>query len=120
MFPEGDDPRVQDAATRLERDGLAIVEVLGKGSDSRTPFLARHLRSRRPDRFPTDAAAGVIDGSLAARPVAVESTAGGHHWHAPRSIRFMPEPSPGSIGACAPVSSEARNELTRCTRSVAA
>ena len=57
VFPEGDDPRVQEAATRLERDGLAIVEVLGKGSDSRTPFLARHLRSRRPDRFPTDAAA---------------------------------------------------------------
>jgi phosphate acetyltransferase len=57
VFPEGDDPRVQEAAKRLERDGLAVVEVLQKVSDARLPFLARHLRSRRPDRFPTDAAA---------------------------------------------------------------
>src|SRR5213595_1862927 len=41
----------------MEREGLATVEVLRRFPDSRTPFLARHLRSRRPDRFPTDAAA---------------------------------------------------------------
>ena len=57
VFPEGDDARVQEAAKRVERDGLAIVEVLQRAPDSRTPFLARHLRSRRPDRFPTDASA---------------------------------------------------------------
>jgi len=31
--------------------------VLKRFPDSRAPFLARHLRSRRPDRFPTDASA---------------------------------------------------------------
>lgn len=41
----------------MEREGLATVEVLRRFPDSRTPFLARHLRSRRPDRFPTDASA---------------------------------------------------------------
>ena len=57
VFPEGDDPRIQEAAKRMERDGLATVEVLQRFPDSRAPFLARHLRSRRPDRFPTDASA---------------------------------------------------------------
>ena len=57
VFPEGDDARVQDAAARVERMGLGVVEVLRRFPDSRAPFLARHLRSRRPDRFPTDAAA---------------------------------------------------------------
>ena len=58
VLPEGDDPRVQDAARRIEGEGLGIVELL----DSTTPHAARPtmvswLRSRRPDRFPTDAAA---------------------------------------------------------------
>ena len=57
VFPEGDDPRVQEAAGRLAREGLALVEVLRGTPDSRTPSLVRHLRSRRPDRFPTDASA---------------------------------------------------------------
>lgn len=57
VFPEGDDPRVQQAAGQLEREGLALVEVLPRAPDARTPSLVRHLRSRRPDRFPTDAAA---------------------------------------------------------------
>jgi phosphate acetyltransferase len=57
VFPEGDDPRIGEAAKRMESEGLAIVEVLHKVPDSRLPFLAHHLRSRRPDRFPTDAAA---------------------------------------------------------------
>ena len=64
--------------------------------------------------------AGRIGGSFAASPGAVASTAGGHHVLDDRSMRFMPEPSPGSIGACPPINSEARNELTRWTRSVAA
>src|SRR2546425_8550771 len=57
VFPEGDDARVQEAAKRVEREGLAGVELLRRAPDSRMPFLARHLRARRPDRFPTDAAA---------------------------------------------------------------
>jgi len=55
VFPEGDDPRVQEAAKRVEREGMGVVEVLGRAPDSRMPLLARHLRARRPDHFPTDA-----------------------------------------------------------------
>jgi len=58
VFPEGDDPRVQEAARRVEREGLGTVEVL----DPRTPHVARRtmvalLRSRHPQKFPSDAAA---------------------------------------------------------------
>src|SRR5207247_11333338 len=34
---------------------MGVVEVLGRAPDSRMPLLARHLRARRPDHFPTDA-----------------------------------------------------------------
>lgn len=59
VFPEGDDPRVQEAARRIEREGLGTVQLL----DPRTTYHAPRtmlalLRSRRPDKFPTDAAAG--------------------------------------------------------------
>src|SRR2546430_2052630 len=58
VLPEGDDPRVQEAARRLDREGLGVVEVLGRPLPaSPIPDLIRHLRSRRPDRFPDDAAA---------------------------------------------------------------
>ena len=58
VLPEGTDDRVQEAARRLEREGLGAVEVLGRPLPaSRIPDLVRHLRARRPDRFPTDAAA---------------------------------------------------------------
>jgi phosphate acetyltransferase len=58
VLPEGDDPRVQEAARRLEREGLGVVEVLGRPLPvSRLPSLVRHLRARRPDKFPSDAAA---------------------------------------------------------------
>ena len=63
VLPEGDDPRVQEAARRLEREGLGVVQVLGRGGAgshpaSRIPACIRLLRTRRPDKFPTDAAAG--------------------------------------------------------------
>lgn len=50
VLPEGNDPRVQEAAGKIEREGLGTVI---------TPHAARHrlvslLRSRRPDRFATD------------------------------------------------------------------
>src|SRR5206468_10341593 len=58
VLPEGTDERVQEAARRLEREGLGVVEVLGRPLPaSRIPDLVRHLRARRPDTFPTDAAA---------------------------------------------------------------
>ena len=58
VLPEGDDQRVQEAARRLEREGLGVVEVLGRPLPaSPIPGLIRHLRSRRPDRFPDDVAA---------------------------------------------------------------
>jgi len=58
VLPEGTDERVREAAGRLEREGLGVVEVLGPPLPaSRIPDLVRHLRARRPDRFPTDAAA---------------------------------------------------------------
>ena len=58
VFPEGDDPRVQEAATRIEREGLAQVQVLDERTthDARRPMVAL-LRARRPDKFPTDSAA---------------------------------------------------------------
>src|SRR5207237_10548237 len=72
IFPEGDDPRVQEAAKRVEREGMGVVEVLRRAPDSRTPFLARHLRSRRPDRLPTDAAAAeALEPPLPTRPCLV-------------------------------------------------
>src|SRR5207302_502329 len=58
VLPEGDDPRWQAAARRLEREGLGVVEVLGRPlPPSPIPGLIRQLRARRPDRFPDDAAA---------------------------------------------------------------
>ena len=58
VLPEGDDPRVRAAAAQLEAGGFAVVEVLGRPlPPSPVPGLIQHLRARRPDRFPTDAAA---------------------------------------------------------------
>jgi phosphate acetyltransferase len=58
VLAEGEDARVQEAARRLEREGLGKVELLDKA----TPHVARPsmislLRSRRPDKFPTDVTA---------------------------------------------------------------
>jgi len=58
VLPEGDDARVRAAADRLRSEGLAQVEVLGAvGDDPRLAACIRHLRTRRPDKFPTDGAA---------------------------------------------------------------
>ena len=61
-----------------------------------------------------------MDGSRRARSGAVASTASGHHCADRRSIRFVPDASPGSTGASCPASSDARNELTRWMRPVRA
>jgi phosphate acetyltransferase len=53
---EGNDPRVQAAAERLRRDGIAEPIVVGNGAldparDPRLGRIAQHLRQRRPDRI---------------------------------------------------------------------
>jgi phosphate acetyltransferase len=58
VLPEGDDPRIQEAARRIEREGLGIVRLLDRTSPfSPLPEMLRLLRSRKPDKFPTDTAA---------------------------------------------------------------
>jgi phosphate acetyltransferase len=58
VFPEGDDARVREAATRVEREGLGTVQVMDRTTPhSLRPEMVALLRSRRPDKFPTDAAA---------------------------------------------------------------
>lgn len=59
VFPEADDPRVQEAARRVEREGLGHVEVVDPRTthDVRRTSMVALLRARRPDRFPTDSAA---------------------------------------------------------------
>ena len=60
VLPEGDDPRVQEAARRLVAEGLGTVELLGDvGGDPRREACARLLHERRGDRFPTRAAAAL-------------------------------------------------------------
>jgi phosphate acetyltransferase len=58
VLPEGDDPRVVEAAGKLEREGLGRVLLLDRTTHHapRTEMI-RLLRTRKPDRFPTDAAA---------------------------------------------------------------
>lgn len=58
VLPEGGDRRVREAASRLS--AIADVEVLGNvADDARRGDLIRHLRSRRPDRFPNDTVAAI-------------------------------------------------------------
>jgi len=58
VLPEGNDPRVRDAAARIERMGLGTVQLLESTSPlSLLPDMVRLLRTRHPDKFPTDAAA---------------------------------------------------------------
>ena len=58
ILPEGDDPRVQEAGRKIESEGLGRVQLLDR-TTPHAPFpeMVRHLRTRKPDRFPTDAAA---------------------------------------------------------------
>jgi len=57
VLAEGDDARVQEAATKIERMGLASVQLLSRSLPmARLPMVAL-LRNRRPDKFPTEVAA---------------------------------------------------------------
>jgi len=58
VLPEGDDPRVREAAAKIEREGLGKVQLLDRTTPhAPLPELVRLLRTRKPDRFPSDAAA---------------------------------------------------------------
>ena len=58
VLPEGDDPRVREAAETLEREGLGRVQLLERPtSHAPRPEFVRLLRNRKPERFPTDTAA---------------------------------------------------------------
>jgi phosphate acetyltransferase len=57
VLPEGDDPRVREAAERITALGLARVTVLAAAAAERPAELALLLHRRRPDRFATAAAA---------------------------------------------------------------
>ena len=55
VLPEGGDPRVQAAAERLRKDGIAEPILLGAGyldpaRDPRLKGIAERLRARRPER----------------------------------------------------------------------
>jgi phosphate acetyltransferase len=55
IFPEGDDPRVRQAAARLKAEGIAEPVLVGAGGinpagDPRVHRVAQLLRDRRPDK----------------------------------------------------------------------
>ena len=56
VLPEAE-RRIDEAAARIEREGLARVERLDQ---ARLPELVRYLRARRPDKFPDDASARAV------------------------------------------------------------
>lgn len=58
VLPEGHDERVRAAAAKLEASGIARVQLLEAAAPGAPlPDALRLLRARRPDRFPSDAAA---------------------------------------------------------------
>jgi phosphate acetyltransferase len=58
VLAEGEDARVQEAGRNIERQGLGRVTVLDRRTTHDVPrAMISLLRARRPDKFPTDAAA---------------------------------------------------------------
>ena len=58
VLPEGNDARVREAAKRIESLGIGTVQLLeGTAPRSPLPEMVSLLRSRHPQKFPTDAAA---------------------------------------------------------------
>ncbi len=57
VLAEGEDPRVQEAGRRIEREGLGSVQLLTRTTYDARRTMISLLRSRRPDKFPTDTAA---------------------------------------------------------------
>ncbi len=57
VLAEGEDPRVQEAGRRVEREGLGTVQLLTRATHDAPRTMISLLRSRRPDKFPSAAAA---------------------------------------------------------------
>lgn len=58
VLPEGNDPRVRAAALRIEALGLGSVQLLDRAAPlSPLPEMVRLLRTRHPQKFPTEATA---------------------------------------------------------------
>ncbi|HTR19451.1 MAG TPA: phosphate acyltransferase [Gemmatimonadales bacterium] len=58
VLPEGDDPRVQEAARRIAAEEIAVPVVLTRASPfAKLEASVQLLRTRRPEKFPTEAAA---------------------------------------------------------------
>jgi phosphate acetyltransferase len=58
VLAEGEDPRVQEAGRKIEREGLGTVQLLDRATPhAARPAMSSLLRSRRPDKFLSDAAA---------------------------------------------------------------
>jgi phosphate acetyltransferase len=57
VLAEGEDARVQEAGRRIERERLGSVQLLDRTAHDVPRTMIALLRSRRPDKFPTDAAA---------------------------------------------------------------
>ena len=58
VLADGEDTRVQEAGRKIEREGLGTVQLLDRTTPhSPLPAMVSLLQSRRPDRFPTTAAA---------------------------------------------------------------
>ena len=111
-----------ETATTPSRTSPVPTRLHGLSPDHATTLAvgSRWRTCQYGDNRPTTVDAGAIGGSLASNPGAVASSAAGHHSAVVKSIRFIPDASPGSTGACCPMRSDDRNELTRWTRSVAA
>lgn len=66
VFPEGGEPRVDEALVEIEKRGIAEAIVIGgkRGidptKDPRLGRVAQHLRERRPDKVPDDATAAEL------------------------------------------------------------
>lgn len=127
VLPEGDDPRVQDAARRLEREGLGRVQLLDRTTPhAARPTLVRHLRARKPDTFPTDtAAAAALEhpltfGACLVGIGAADVMVGGAHYPTADTIRaalWAVGTAPGITtvsGACYMVRGDAVLTFTDC------
>lgn len=58
VLAEGEDARVQEAGRKIDRNGLGIVQLLDRATpQTPLPKMVALLRTRRPDKFPTDRAA---------------------------------------------------------------
>src|SRR5206468_3639655 len=58
VLPEGDDPRVREAAERIATLGIGTTQVLERAAPrSLLPECVALLRSRKPDKFPDNRSA---------------------------------------------------------------